>query len=55
MPEPKELKTIGQFFTACNQRWGLTPSEVEAKLGKPKSQFVDLREEWIAIKKVVEG
>ena len=53
--EPKELKNLGQFFTACNQRWGLTKSEVEAKIGKTGMGITDLRAEWENIKKIVEG
>jgi len=53
--EPKELKNLGQFFMACNQRWGLTKSEVEAKIGKSGMGITDLRAEWENIKKIVEG
>jgi hypothetical protein len=53
--EPKELKNLGQFFTACNQRWGLVKTEVEDKLGKDGNQFGDLWDEWETIKKLVEG
>jgi hypothetical protein len=53
--EPKTLNNLGEFFTACNKRWGITPSEVEKLLGKARSQLFDLTAEWAAIKKVQEG
>ena len=53
--EPKSLKNVGEFLTACNQRWGLIRSEVEDKLNKSTIQLGDLADEWKAIKEIMEG
>lgn len=52
--EPKELKNLGQFYTACNERWGLIKSEIEARFAKAGYTIVDLPAAWIKIKDIVE-
>lgn len=53
--EPKELRNCGDLMKAANDRWGLLPSEVEAKLKKSRTQMADLWAEWAELKKRMEG
>lgn len=51
--EQPPMKTKGDFFTACFQRYDLAPTQTCAKLGVERSKITNIEEAWQKIQEIM--